>query len=176
MTAQGQTNASLLGNATVAIVSHAFVHCSALPSASVSNATLETLMTSQLLDSNLTTCLNPYDGSDQLQISLDVRGLAGHYVWARMTGKGLHCKEPSTLVYSDVTDQLCESPDNSPPMQCAHVETGVVADQTTCHYSCTSGVACGDSVRTTFRHQRIGWLPESQTLEELCDIQINILN
>ena len=121
-----------------------------------------------LLDDNTATCFQPYDGRDVLVIVLETADIQlSQRLKIEVTGEGLDCLQPSTLV----AKTLNSISSGVKQRECPHIETLLSGVKTTCVYLCNIIQRCGGPTRITLQFRRIVWLPRSNTLSQLCDIR-----
>ena len=138
------------------------------------NCALATEVTSTLLDGSHGTCMRPFQFSSLLMMSFDTADTQGSsLIHIQITGDGLDCVQPSTLVYVDLLDAVSGmtisnkiNKQECPFMKNSH-NTGLV----TCTYECRPFPSCQGPMRFGVQVKRLSWLAQSQSLEQLCDIQ-----
>ena len=158
-------------NCTLSSVTTSFVSCTPLQLSRHPDSTFAVEVASTLPDGDLVTCTRPFQNNSQLRLAIHTRCFSS--IRIQVTGEGLDCMQPSTLVYVDLpTQQGAGTPtDNIDIQECplrgnSHSQTLV-----TCTYECRPLVPCDSSMSFGVQVQRLSWLARSQHLEQLCDIR-----
>ena len=148
--------------------------CPPLQPAADTSSNLSTRITSVLLDNKSDTCMKPFQFDFLLRLALDIQDIRGSsLVRIKVTGEGLDCVQPSTLVYMDLAaNQAAASASNNMKKQeCPLEGSNNSLNLVTCTYECRPLVPCDGSVRFGVQVQQLSWLTRSQYLEQLCDIR-----
>ena len=146
----------------------------ALQPSTASSPTLAAEVVSTLFDDNFDTCMRPFQLHSMLRLAIGTRNMKGSSLLRfNITGEGLDCVQPSTLIYLDLANagetealQL-----NINKQECPCIESSPNAGLMTCIYECRSIVPMRGSVPFGVEFQRLSWLTWSQHLEQLCDIR-----
>ena len=150
--------------------------CPPLQPSTETSSTLTTEVISTLLDDSFATCMRPFQFSSELRLGINISGTwDSNLLRIQITGRGLDCLYPSTLVYVDVR---MASTHSIIKQECQFVGSNFHANLTlaTCAYECHPVVLMEHPVpRFGVDLQRIAWLSSSQNLEQLCDIQAFML-
>ena len=130
---------------------------------------------STLLDDDLTTCLRPYQVYHRLSLALDIQCTwRSPLLRIHVTGEGLDCTQPSTVVYLDLKENPAALSNNVSKQECPFMSSNRSEAFATCIYECRRLNPCDSSVRIGLLVQRFSWLARSQHLERLCDIRAYI--
>ena len=133
-------------------------------------------ITAALLDDDLDTCMRPFQLSPLLRLFVDTHDTLGSFLLRiQITGDGLDCAQPSTLVYIDsvIILGMGEFAQGINKRECPFIRSSHSADLrlVTCTYECRPLVPCEGSVHFGILVQRLSWLVQSQFLEQLCDLR-----
>ena len=124
---------------------------------------------SALLDGDFTTCIRPFQFNSLLPVVANTQNTRGSSLLRiQVTGKGLDCAQPSTLLYVDLEATKAYK---AIKQECPFVKSNHSADLSTCDYECQPLVLSENSMRFGMRVQRLAWLARSHQLEQLCDIR-----
>ena len=173
-TASGQQPCCSLVSATTS-----FKSCH-LPTTTDTSSSLAREVTSAILDDDLNTCMRPFQSYLQLRLVIDALGNKNTaLLYIQVTGEGLDCFQPSTLVYIEaaVSRERAVVSHKVDKQECPFIASNYSADPilVTCTYECRLLNLCGGSVRFGVQLQRLNWLDRSQHLKRLCDIRASIL-
>ena len=159
---------------TVASVTNSLGTCPPLQPNTDTSSALATKVASTLLDDNHVTCIRPFQFDSQLHMSFDIKDTRASSLFnIQVTGEGLHCSQPSTVVHLDLAEALGPTTTTSyiSKQECPFEKSSYNAHLVTCTYNCHALASCEGSVRFGVEVKRISWLANSQRLEQLCDIR-----
>ena len=99
--------------------------------------------------------------------------MPGSLIRIQVTGDGLDCLQPSTLVYTDLSVSSAPATISNymNKQECGFERSSNSQNPVTCTYECLSFIPFHVSVRFGVQVQRLSWLARSQNLEQFCDIQ-----
>ena len=138
------------------------------------NSPLSDQVTSALLDDDIASCMNPFQSHSQLRLAVDAQDTQGaSLLRIQVAGHGLDCVYPSTLVYVDIDSTQVQGT-VAPKIlkqECLYVSNSLEQELVTCTFECRPLLSCNGSARFGVQLERISWLTQSQSLDQLCDIR-----
>ena len=158
-------------NCTLASATNSIETCPPLHQSSHANSELADEVASTLLDDDLTTCMRPFQNDPQLQFTINTQGSS--LLRIQVTGEGLDCLQPCTLVFLDLSGNLGEATitHRMNKQECLLWASSHSQNYMTCTFECRPLVPCDGSLLIGVQVQNLSWLSRSQNLKQLCDVR-----